>query len=60
MMFTVLDDANSVSNTQAIFFLREQGKEKVHEDNISDQLFFFFWCLQEIWGYFPVGMYLVL
>lgn len=55
----MLHDANSVSYTQAIFSLREQGKEKVHEDDISDQ-HIFFWCLQEIWGYFPVGMCLVL
>lgn len=38
-----------------IFLLREQGKEKVHEDDISDQ-HDFFWCLQEIWEYFCVGM----
>lgn len=35
-MLTVLDNDKSVSYTQAVFSLREQGKEKVHED-ISDQ-----------------------
>lgn len=55
----MLDDADSVPYSQTVSSFREEGKEKINEDDTSDQ-FFFFLCLGEIWGYFLVGMCLVL
>lgn len=51
----MLDGASSVSYAQAVFSLREKGKKKVYKNDSSDHHTFFCVCLQEIWGYFPIG-----
>lgn len=49
-MLTVLDDADSVpySQTVTVSSFRVQGKEKINEDNTSDQILFSFFFFFDV------------